>query len=329
MSRSPRISEIAKILAARGVRTGERRVRTRRAAPAAALLALAAAALLLLPAVASAQPSLKYAVHTPRGLAPGAPVTVSAEITTTREDKASMVFVRLFTVPVLLSEETFDYVHYLIVAEFKDSAELIVSLLKEKVYSGAWDTYGYVVPVGFRAGTTNRSITLKVPDAAKCGETLFIFVAYWVDEESGWFSVPVGVVCEGEWRRGIYYEDYVKQLRDENALLSSQVTRLEAELRGAYSERDSLKQQLSQLQGELSRLQGENQRLGQQLGQLQSENAQLKQQLGALTSENQQLRQQLADASARAQLLYPLAALAAGLAAALAALALRRRRRKG
>jgi len=300
-------------------------VRTRRAAPAAVLLALAAA-LLLLPAVASAQPSLRYAVHTPSGIAPGAPVTVSAEITTMREDKASMVFVRLFTVPVFLSEETFEDVHYLIVAEFHDSTQLIVSLLRDKVYSGAWDTYGYVIPVGFRAGTTNRSITLKVPDAAKCGETLFIFVAYWVDEESGWFSVPVGVVCESEWRRGIYYEDYVKQLRGEKTLLESQVTRLEAALKGAYSERDSLKQQLDQLQGELSRLQGENQRLSQQLGQLQSENARLKQQLSALQGENQQLRQQLADASARAQLLYPLAALAAGLAAALAALALRRKR---
>ena len=292
---------------------------------AAALLALAAA-LLLLPAVASAQPSLKYAVHTPRGLAPGAPVTVSVEITTTREDKVSKVFVRLFTVPVFLSEETFEDVHYLIVAEFHDSTQLVVSLLKEKVYSGAWDTYGYVVPVGFRAGTTNRSITLKVPDAAKCGETLFIFVAYRVDGESGWFSEPVGVVCESEWRRGIYYEDYVKQLRDENALLNTQVARLEATLRSAYYERDSLKRQLDQLQGELSRLQGENQWLSQQLDQLQSENARLQQQLGALTSENQRLQAQLADASARAQLLYPLAALAAGLAAALAALALRRKR---
>ena len=105
-------------------------MRTRRAAPAAVLLALAAA-LLLLPAVAAAQPSLRYAVHTPRGLAPGAPVTVSAEITTTREDEASVVFVRLFTVPVFLTEETFEDVHYLIAAEFHDSAQLVVSLLKE------------------------------------------------------------------------------------------------------------------------------------------------------------------------------------------------------
>jgi regulator of replication initiation timing len=294
-------------------------VRTRRVAPAAVLLALAAAALLLLPAVASAQPNLRYAVHTPRGLAPGAPVTVSFEITTTREDKASLVFVRLFTVPVLLTEETLEAVHYLITAEFKDSAELIVSLLRDKVYSGAWDTYGYVIPVGFRAGTFNRSITLKVPDTAECGDTLFIFITYWVDEHSGWLSVPVGVVCESEWRRGIYYEDYVRQLRDENALLNSQVTRLEAALKGAYSERDSLRQQVAQLQGE-------NQQLRQQLGQLQGEAARLQQQLSALTGENQQLRQQLADASARAQLLYPLAAFAAGLAAALAALALRRKR---
>jgi regulator of replication initiation timing len=268
-------------------------VRTRRGAPAAVLLALAAAALLLLPAVASAQPSLRYAVYTPRGLAPGAPVTVSVEITTTREDKASLVFVRLFTVPVLLNEETLEDVHLLIAAEFHDSAQLVVSLLRDKVYSGAWDTYGYVVPVGFRAGTINRSITLKVPDTAKCGETLFFFIAYWVDEDSGWFSVPVGVVCEGEWRRGIYYEDYVKQLRDENALLNSQVTRLEATLRSAYYERDSLKRQLDQLQGELSRLQGENQQLRQQLDQLQGEAARLQQQLSALQGENQQLRQQL------------------------------------
>ena len=300
-------------------------MRARRVAPTAVLLVLAAA-VLLLPAVASAQPSLRYAVYTPKGLAPGAPVTVSVELTTTREDKVSFVFVRLFTVPVILTEETFEDVHYLIVAEFHDSAELIVSLLREKVYSGAWDTYGYVIPVGFRTGTINRSITLKVPDVAKCGETFFIFIDYQADGGGEWLSVPVGVVCEGEWRRGIYYEDYVKQLRDENALLNTQVARLEVALRGAYYERDSLKQQLGQLQGELSRLQDENQQLRQQLDQLQSENTRLQQQLGVLTGENQQLRQQLADASARAQLLYPLAALAAGLAAALAALALRKKR---
>ena len=284
------------------------------------------ALLLLLPAVA-ARPAVAYAVHTPRGLRPGDPVTVSAVITVTK-NAPSGFFIALYTVPVILEEDTLEDVSLLIIHGMP--TELLTSLLRGKVYSGVWDTYGYAIPLRLREpGTYNMSITVRVPRNAACGETLFIFIAYWVDEESEVFSIPLGVVCEDKLRRGIYYEDYVKQLRDENTLLSSQVTRLEAELRGAYYERDSLKQQMAQLQQQLSQLQGENEQLKQQVKQLQSENHQLRQQLDAVSGENQRLQQLLSETTEAAQhqqrLLYLLAALAAGLVAALATLALRRR----
>jgi len=303
--------------------------------PIAAVMGVRAAATLVVLVVlaaalpAAAQP-FTYSFATPLGLEPGAPLIVEAELRVVSSEKPSYLFVYLFSIPVSFTDDTesTQYVRLYMLTEIKNSLELIASLLEERVFSGAWDEYGYALSIKRREPGVHRgSMGLRVPEHAECGNVLFAFLYYATGAEYGALAVPVGVVCESKLRRGVYYESYVAELRGELESLRLRSEQLRGQLDAAVSDRDRLRAAVERLQGEVKELQGENAQLREQLGRAQTESAELRARLAQLQEHVEELQGESAQLKAREQLLLALLAALLAALAALAVLALRRRPR--
>jgi regulator of replication initiation timing len=221
------------------------------------LLAIMLLAFVLTVAVSHAQPpsNFKYTVYTPDGLKPGAKIAINVELDTKKSD-AVFVFVKIFAFPVYAdSGEDFEYLGLVLGEQYVDAYQTGANALKQYAYQGVLTqstTYGFAILPKLRLpGKYTGNITLTVPGDATCGETLFMFFLVSADDNVTKFIMPVGLVCEEEFRQGIYYESSVSSLNDKIQSLMDTVGSLNNQLQSCTAKSKDLEKQVDVLNSQL------------------------------------------------------------------------------
>lgn len=223
----------------------------------------------LLPALyvtktASAQPQLTFYLYTPEGLSPGSKILVHVELTQTLDNKLSLVFARIVSIPIYI--ETADdaqIVELLLLNETINSLSLFVDALRQYAYKRViiqpTDTYGFVIKPAIRGhGVYSENITFTIPQTAQCGDTLFLYFHVTVDDHDYDILRPIGVVCDA-FRLGVYTEKQIADLRDkyqnlllENAVLNKTLANETSLLSNCMSEKTQLNASLQEKEKTIS-----------------------------------------------------------------------------
>ncbi|MCI4407744.1 MAG: hypothetical protein JHC26_01540 [Thermofilum sp.] len=214
--------------------------------------------MLFITKTASAQPpsNFKYTVYTPDGLKPGAKITINVELDATTS-YATAVFVKIFTFPVYADNgEDFDYLGLMLGEQYADAFRIATDAVTKYAYQGILiqptDTYGFIIAPKVRLpGKYTGNITLVIPSNATCGETLFVFFLVSVDSKVTEFIMPVGLVCEEEFRQGIYYASSVSSLNNKIQSLTNTVESLNNQLQSCTTKSQDLEKQVDTLNSQL------------------------------------------------------------------------------
>jgi len=240
------------------------------------LLAITVLAFVLVATVSHAQPpsDFKYTVYTPEGLKPNAKIAINVELDT-KTNNLGYVFVEIFTFPVYAdSGEDFEYLGLMLGEQYADAYRTEVDALRQYAYQGVLtqtSTYGFAITPKVRPpGKYTGNITLEIPSDATCGETLFVFFIVTADKNSTAFIMPVGLVCEEEFRQGIYYESTVSSLNNKIQALTNTVDTLNTELNTCSTKNKDLETQLDTLKNQVNTLNSQLQEKDQKITSLEA-----------------------------------------------------------
>jgi vacuolar-type H+-ATPase subunit I/STV1 len=114
------------------------------------------------------------------------------------------------------------------------------------------ESYGFIITPKVRPpGKYTGNITLTIPSNATCGETLFVFFLVSADSKVTEFIMPVGLVCEEEFRQGVYYESSVSNLNSKIQSLTDTVGSLNNQLQSCTAKSKDLEKQVDVLNSQL------------------------------------------------------------------------------
>ncbi|MCI4408485.1 MAG: hypothetical protein JHC26_05290 [Thermofilum sp.] len=241
------------------------------------LLAITVLAFVLAVTVSHAQPpsDFKYTVYTPEGLKPGAKIAINVELDASTS-YATAVFVKIFTFPVYVDNgEDFKYLGLMLGEQYADAFRIATDAVTKYAYQGILiqptDTYGFIITPKVRPpGKYTGNITLTIPSDATCGETLFVFFLVSADKNVTEFIMPVGLVCEEEFRQGIYYESTVSSLNNKIQALTNTVDTLNTELNTCSTKNKDLEAQLDTLKNQVNTLNSQLQEKDQKITSLEA-----------------------------------------------------------